>query len=99
MIFESIILFLIAVGLILYTPAFVRRRRGIEKRWPAAFRHIVALIIGWMAFGILLGFFVLLDLMERDQFSVTDFANGVLTPLVIVISGLVLLTLSIATTK
>ena len=95
----SLIVFVIAVGLMLYTPALIRKRKVIEERWPAAFRHIVALIMGWVAFGILLGFFVLLDLIERDQLSLTGFANGVLTPLMIFISGLVLLTLSLATTK
>ena len=99
MILGSVILFAIALGLIFYTPAFVRKRKAIMERWPGAFRHIVAVIMGWIAFGILSGLLVLLDLMESDKLSITDFGNGVLTPLIIFISGLILLILPLTTTK
>jgi uncharacterized membrane protein len=99
MILTLIILVIIAVGVMLGILAFVRKRKAIQKQWKAAFRHIVALIMGWIAFGTLSGLLVLLDLMERDKLSITDFGNGVLTPLIIFISGLVLLILPLATTE
>ena len=99
MILTSIILFVTAAGLMLCTIAFVRKRKAIQKQWQAAFRHVAALILGWIAFGILSGLLVLLDLMEKDKLSITDFANGLLTPLTIFISGLILLILPLATTK
>jgi hypothetical protein len=94
-----IILVGVAVWLMFYTPALVRKRKAIGERWPAAFRHIVALIIGWMSFAMLSALLVLLDLMERDKLSITDFGNGVLTPLIIFISGLTLLILPLTSTK
>jgi len=97
MILRTIILLLVAVGFILYTVAFVRKRKTIREQWAAAFRHIVALIAGWVAFGILSGLFVLIDLFERDKFSLTTFANGLLMPLIIFIAGMILLRITIIT--
>jgi hypothetical protein len=99
MIIAPIFLFIIALGLMLCAIAFVRERKAIQKQWQAAFRHIVALIMGWTLLGILSGLLVLLDLIERDKLSITDFGNGVFTPLIIFISGLILLILPLATTK
>jgi hypothetical protein len=97
MILRAIILLVVAVGLIFYTVAFARRRKAVQDQWTAAFRHIVALIAGWVAFGILSGLFVLIDLFEGGNFSLTVFANGLLMPLIIFIAGMVLLRITLVT--
>jgi hypothetical protein len=97
MILRAITLLVVAVGLILYTVAFARKRKTIQNQWLSAYRHIVALIAGWVAFGILSGLFVLIDLFERDKFSLTAFANGLLMPLIIFIAGMILLRITIIT--
>ena len=90
-------LLVVAVGLIIYTVAFARKRKTIQDQWLSAFRHIVALIAGWVAFGILSGLFVLIDLFERDKFSFTEFANGLLIPLIIFIAGMIVLRIALIT--
>ena len=95
MILRPIILFALAVGFIVYTIAFVRKGKTVQKQWMYAFRHIVALIAGWVAFGVLSGVLVLLDLLETNTFSLTAFANALVVPLIIFIGGMILLRMSL----
>ncbi len=96
MILSAIVLLVIAVGLIIYIIAFVRRR-NIQARWNGAFRHIVALILGWVSFATLSGLLVLLGLFESNKFSLVTFADSLFTPLVIFIAGMVVLRLFLTT--
>ena len=88
MILRAIVLLFIAVGLIIYIIVFVRRTKNIHVRWDGAFRHIVALILGWVSFATLSGLLALLDLFESDKFSLVTFADALFTPLVIFIAGM-----------
>ena len=97
MILSAIVLVLIAVGLIIYLIAFVRRRTNIQARWNGAFRHIVALILGWISFATLSVLLVLLDLFESNKFSLVTFADSLFTPLVIFIAGMVVLRIFLIT--
>ena len=97
MILRAIVLLFIAVGLIIYIIAFVRSRKTIQARWNGAFRHIVALIIGWVSFATLSGLLVLLDLFESSKFSLVTFADALFTPLVIFIAGMVVLRIFLTT--
>ena len=97
MILSAIVLLVIAVGLIIYIIAFVGRRKNIHARWNGAFRHIVALILGWVSFATLSGVLVLMDLFESNKFSLVTFADSLFTPLVIFIWGMVVLRLFLAT--
>jgi len=97
MILRAITLLFIAVGLIIYVIAFVRRTKNIHARWNGAFRHIVALILGWVSFATLSGLLVLLNLFESNKFSLVTFADSLFTPLVIFIAGMVVLRIILTT--
>ena len=97
MISRAIFLVLIAVGLIIYIIAYVQRRKKIQARWNGAFRHIVALILGWISFATLSVLLVLLDLFESNKFSFVTFADSLLAPLVIFIAGMVVLRIFLIT--
>src|SRR5688572_2653079 len=97
MILRAIVLLLIAVGLIIYIIEFVRTRKNIQARWRGAFRHIIALILGWVSFATLSVLLVLMDLFESNKFSLAAFADSLFTPLVIFISGMVVLRLFLIT--
>jgi len=97
MILSAIVLLIIAVGLIIYIIAFVGRRKNIQARWNGAFRHIVALILGWVSFATLSGLLVLLDLFESNKFSLVAFADSLFTPLAIFITGMVVLRIFLTT--
>ena len=97
MILRAIVLLLIAVGLIIYIMAFVPRRRNIQARWNGAFRHIVALILGWVSFATLSGLLVLLGLLESNKFSLGAFADSLFAPLLIFIAGMVVLRIFLIT--
>lgn len=97
MILSAMVLLVIAVGLIIYIIAFVGRRKNIQARWNGAFRHIVALILGWVSFATLSALLVLLDLFESNKFSFVTFADSLLAPLVIFIAGMVVLRIFLIT--
>ena len=97
MILRAIILLAIAAGLVVYVIALVRRNKTIRAHWNGAFRHVVALILGWVALGILSGLFVLLDLFEADKFSMANFANGLFSPMIMFIVGMIVLRICLIT--
>jgi hypothetical protein len=97
MMVRAIVLLLIAVGLIIYIIIFVQRRRDIHARWNGAFRHIVALMLGWISFATLSGLLVLLDLLESNKFSLGTFADSLLAPLLLFIAGMVVLRIFLIT--
>jgi hypothetical protein len=91
MILSAIILLVIAVALIIYIIAFVRRRKNIEARWSGAFRHIVALVLAWVSFATLSGVLAMLDLFESSKFSLLTFAESLFNPLLLFIGGMIVL--------
>ena len=91
MILGAIVLLFIAIGLIVYIIVFVRRSKHVQGRWNGAFRHIVALILGWVSFATLSALLVLMDLFESNKFSLVTFADSLFTPLVIFIAGMIVL--------
>ena len=97
MILRAIVLLVIAIGLIVYIIVFVRRRKHMHARWNGAFRHIVALILGWVSFATLSALLALMDLFESNKFSLVTFADSLFTPLVIFIAGMIVLRLFLIT--
>jgi hypothetical protein len=97
MILRAMILFAIASGLVVYIIALVRRNKTIRAQWNGAVRHVVALVMGWVGFGILSGLLVLLDLFEAGKFSMTNFANALFAPLIIFIVGMIVLRICLIT--
>ena len=91
MILTAVVLLVIAGVLIINIIAFVGGRKNIQARWNGAFRHIVALMLGWVSFATLSGLLVLLDLFESNRFSLVTFADSLFTPLAIFIAGMVVL--------
>ena len=89
------ILLAIATAFIIYIIVFVLKKSSIQRRWRDVFRHIVAILVGWIAFGVLSSLLVLLDLFEASRFTFTDFANELLIPVIIFIVGMVLLSISL----
>ena len=56
------------------------------SRWPGAKRHLIALILAWGVFSILLGLLATLDFLESS--ADTQVLHGILDGLTVVISGL-----------
>ena len=90
---------MIAVGLIIHSTVFVVRVKNIPAQWEGTSRHVVALMLGWVSLATLLSLFIALDLLESDRFAFITFADSLMPPLVILIAGMVVLSIILATSR
>jgi hypothetical protein len=96
MIIGFLFLFAISIGLVFLTILFIRKMKTIQIRWNGALRHIVATIVGWAAFTLLFSTFTLLDLLEKEKYSVHDLVMALYFPMAFFIVGMILLFSSLA---
>lgn len=92
----SITLICSTIGLAFLVRRLYKLRRQILSRWESAFRHIVAILAGLSAFVGLFGLLQLLDLLERDAFSVNALFNTVQLSLALLMGGGIIVAASIA---
>ena len=81
------------VILLLSTRHLFNTKNGIQTRWGGAVRHSVAVAVALCAFVVLFTLLQLLDLFERDFFSLSAFLGILQFSFVLLVSGgLVILT-------
>ena len=80
----------LAVVVIIMTCAvlFFRKTAGLQTRWEGAFRHIIALMAGWVAFSLLFFLGLVIALFESDAFSLPNMLDALNKTLLILLCGM-----------
>ena len=79
------------VILLVSTRHFFDAKNGIQTRWDGAVRHCVAVAVALCAFVVLFTLLQLLDLFERDLFSLSAFLSILQFSFVLLVSTAVVI--------
>jgi hypothetical protein len=86
---------LIALGVVVAILAcarlFFRKKEIVRTSWEGAFRHIVAVMMGWTAFAFLFFITLVIGLFERDTFSFAAMMDALTNSLIILLCGVVIM--------
>ena len=64
-----VVLLLSVIGISFFVRSLLLGSHGIQRRWEGGIRTVVALIVGLCACTIMFGMILILDLLERNNFS------------------------------
>ncbi len=81
----------VVVILLTCTVLFFRKITGLQTRWEGAFRHIIAMMAGWVAFSLLFFLGLVIFLFESDTFTLPNMLDALNNSLLILLSGLVIM--------
>lgn len=93
--FRLLILFVLAGVLVYKVIMLTLKNVSGESVWKGALRHVVCLLLTWHAFIGLCCVILIIDLLERDHFSFEVFLENLLTPAMLLVGGLALLSFSV----
>ncbi len=90
-----VLLSIIAIALTYVIVFYARSVSEFQKRWEGAFRHIITLLFAWSGLAILAGISVMIDLFEKDLFSLHTFIDALKIPILFFVGGLVVILISL----
>lgn len=81
------VIFIILICII----SFFKKSGVMQTTWEGAFRHIVAAMIGWLAFSFLFFVTLVIAMYESDTFSLTSMLDALNISLMFLLCGFAVL--------
>jgi hypothetical protein len=88
---KLLIALVIVVAILACAGLFFRKKEIMRTSWEGAFRHIIAVMMGWIAFAFLFFISMVIGLFERDTFSFVAMVDALTNSLMILLCGVVVM--------